>query len=246
MSYAAKPTLTLLAVPALLLALPALWNGCFAAPPGDPGPVVVELFTSQGCSSCPPADELLGELAKQPNIIALAFHVDYWDDAGWRDRYSMSEATARQRRYVERLRLPSAFTPQMVIGGSRSFVGSDKQGIAAAIAQAAAGIPIDAAIRQEELTVTLPESPDHANYEVNLVAYFPRATTQIGHGENSGRTLTEYNVVRQVRRLGSWSGKGSTFRLSLNSFPGDANRAAVLVQRTNQGAVVGAVAVNLR
>lgn len=245
MRHSPKPTLTLLAV-AWLLALPALSSRCFAAPPGDPGPVVVELFTSQGCSSCPPADELLGELAKQPNIIALAFHVDYWDDAGWRDRYSMSEATVRQRRYVERLRLPSPFTPQMVIGGSRSFVGSDKQGIAAAIAQGAAGMPIEAAIHQEDLTVTLPESHDHANYDVNLMAYLPQATTQIGHGENSGRTLTEYNVVRQVRRLGSWSGTGSTFRLPLNSLPADANRAVVLVQRTNQGAVVGAVAINLR
>ena len=246
MRYPGKSALTLLAVPALLIALPALWNQCFAAPPSDPGPVVVELFTSQGCSSCPPADELLGELAKKPNIIALAFHVDYWDDTGWRDRYSMSEATVRQRRYVERLRLPSPFTPQMVIGGSRSFVGSDKQGIAAAIAQGAAGIPIEAAVRQEELTVTLPEDSGHADYDVNLVAYFPQTTTQIGHGENSGRTLTQYNVVRQVRRLGSWSGRGSTFRLPLNSFPADASRAAVLVQRPNQGAVVGAVAVNLR
>ncbi len=246
MNYAAKPRLMLLAVPALLLAVPALWSRCLAAPPGVPGPVVVELFTSQGCSSCPPADEFLGELAGQPNIIALAFHVDYWDDAGWRDRYSMSEATVRQGRYVDRLRLPSAFTPQMVIGGSRSFVGSDRRGIAAAIAQGAADIRIQTVIQQDELIVSLPESADCADCEVNLVAYFPQATTRIGHGENSGRTLTEYNVVRQVRRLGSWSGRSSTFRLPLNSFPNDANRAAVLVQRTNQGPVVGAGAINLR
>jgi hypothetical protein len=120
---------------ALMVAGPAMgyWSQWWAEPPAGAGPVVVELFTSQGCSSCPPADALLGEFAKQQNVIALAYHVDYWDGIGWRDRYSMPEATVRQRRYVESLRQSSAFTPQAVIGGSRSFVGSDRPGIVAAI-----------------------------------------------------------------------------------------------------------------
>src|SRR5229473_6152848 len=89
--------------------------------------VVVELYTSQGCSSCPPADALLGELARLPNVIALAFHVDYWDSIGWRDRFAVPEAVKRQSRYVETLALSTPFTPQVVIDGRASYVGSDRR-----------------------------------------------------------------------------------------------------------------------
>src|SRR4029077_6287421 len=125
-----------------VLSLAALILGCcsrsVAGPPAAGASLVVELFTSQGCSSCPPADALLGVLAGQPNVIALGFHVDYWDGGGWRDRYSLPEATQRQRRYVDALRLPSAFTPQLVIGGRRSFVGSDGRAITPVIMAAIA------------------------------------------------------------------------------------------------------------
>ena len=223
--------------------------GC-AAPPDAGAAVVVELFTSQGCSSCPPADALLGVLAGQPDVIALGFHVDYWDDGGWRDRYSLPEATRRQRRYVDALRLPSAFTPQLVIGGSRSFLGSDRGAIVpaveAAAAQAGAGIAIDTAVTGAELVVSLPAGGDGGNYDVMLIAYLPRATTAIGRGENSGRTLTEVNIVRQCRRLGSWSGKAAAYHVALAALPPDASRAAVLVQRVNQGPVAAAAALSLR
>jgi hypothetical protein len=226
------------------------WSRSFAGPPAAGAAVVVELFTSQGCSSCPPADALLGLLAREPNVIALGFHVDYWDDGGWRDRYSMPEATQRQRRYVDALRLPSAFTPQLVIGGNRSFVGSDGRAIApvitAAIAQARAGVAIETTVAGGELVVSLPAGGDGGNYDVNLVAFIPQATTAIGRGENSGRTLTEFNIVRQFRRLGAWTGKAAAFHVALAALPADANRAAVLVQRVNQGPMAGAVAIGLR
>jgi hypothetical protein len=236
------------------LGLAALILGCgsrsFAGPPLAAAPVVVELFTSQGCSSCPPADALLGVLAGQPNVIALGFHVDYWDDGGWRDRYSMPEATQRQRRYVDALRLASAFTPQLVIGGSRSFVGSDGRGIApvitAALAQASPGIAIETSVAGGELLVSLPDGGDGRNYDVNLVAYIPQATTAIGRGENSGRTLTDFNIVRQIRRLGAWTGKAATFHVALAALPADANHAAVLVQRVNLGPMAGALTIRLR
>jgi hypothetical protein len=241
------------AVLALILAVPALgWSSrCPAAPPTGVAPVVVapvvvELFTSQGCSSCPPADVLLGELAGQQNVIALAFHVDYWDSIGWRDRFSMAAATLRQSRYVETLRLGSAFTPQVVIGGSRSFVGSDRQSIQAAVAQGAApGVPIEAAVMRNELVVSLPDGGDRREHEVNLVAYLPQATTRVGRGENSGRTLTEFNIVRQFRQLGAWTGKAGTWRIPLDSFPSDATHAVVLVQLKNQESIAGAVAISL-
>src|SRR5271170_5874564 len=197
-----------LALLALILAAPALgWaSRCPAAPPTGVAPVVVapvvvELFTSQGCSSCPPADVLLGELAGQQNVVALAFHVDYWDSIGWRDRFSMAAATLRQSRYVDGLRLRSAFTPQVVIGGSRSLVGSDRRGIEAAVAQGAStDVPVAATVAGDELVISLTEAAATASHDVELVAYLPQATTQIGRGENSGRTLTEFNIVRDFRR----------------------------------------------
>jgi hypothetical protein len=209
-------------------------------------PTVVELFTSQGCSSCPPADELLGELASRPNIIALGFHVDYWDSLGWRDRYSMAEATRRQRDYVEALRLPSAFTPQIVIDGGESFVGSDRRRIEAALSRPPGNVPIEVNIANGEMVVSLSGRNDHQSYDVELAAYLPRATTPIGRGENSGRTLTEFDIVRQFRRLGVWEGQSTSFRIRLDTFPSDADRVAVLVQQSGQGPIVGAVSARLR
>lgn len=233
---------------ALLLALPALchWSIGLAEAPA-PGPsVVMELFTSQGCSSCPPADALLGELAKQPNVIALGFHVDYWDGIGWRDRYSMPAATERQNRYAQALGLSSAFTPQLVVDGSHSFVGSDRQRIMAAATEASVKIPIQVAVLPGELVVTLPEAGGHRRDDVYLAAYTPQATTQVGRGENAGRTLTEFNIVRQYRRLAVWDGAASTLRVPLDSFPGDATRVAVLVQQVGQGRMTGAAVASLR
>ena len=176
------------------------------------GPAVVELYTSQGCSSCPPADALLGELSQMPNVIALAFHVDYWDSIGWRDHFALPTAVERQHRYVETLGLSSAFTPQVVIDGRSSFVGSDKRRILAAIAEPLNTIPISVEVVRGELTVTVPEGQDRDGYDVNLIAYLPQAVTNVGRGENSGRTLKEFNIVRQFRSLGVWNGRESVFR----------------------------------
>jgi hypothetical protein len=234
--FLAKPLIAL----TWLVSLPGL------AEVPQPRPVVVELYTSQGCSSCPPADALLGELAARPNVIALAFHVDYWDSIGWRDRFAIPEAVLRQRRYVEALNLSSAFTPQAVIDGRASFVGSDRRRISAALAATPNGIPVALQIAGGELDVSIAETLDRGSYDVNLIAYLPQASTAIGRGENSGRTLAEFNIVRQLRRLGTWSGGKSTFRVPLASFPPDASRVAVVIQRQGQGAIDGAAGVALR
>jgi len=126
-------------------------------------------------------------------------------------------------------------------------VGSDRQGIEAATAQGAApGVRVEAAVTQNELVVSLPDGGDRREHDVNLVAYLPQATTRVGRGENSGRTLTEFNIVRQFRRLGAWTGKAGAWRVPLDSLPSDATHAAVLVQNANQGAIAGAVAISLR
>jgi hypothetical protein len=209
-------------------------------------PVVVELFTSQGCSSCPPADALLGEIAKLPNVVALAFHVDYWDSIGWRDRYEIPAAASRQVRYVDTLNLSSAFTPQVVIDGKASYVGSDRRRILSALAQRQEDVPIGVEVSESEVTVSLPERAVQNGCDLNVIAYLPEASTAVGRGENSGRTLTEYNIVRQFRRVAAWDGKPSVLRLPLSSFPADATRVAVLLQRGNQGSIVGSAVAALR
>src|ERR1700722_19337274 len=210
------------------------------------GPAVVELYTSQGCSSCPPADALLGELSQMPNVLALAFHVDYWDSIGWRDDFALPMASERQRRYVETLGLSSAFTPQVVVDGRSSFVGSDKPRILAAMAEPLITIPILIDGAPGGLIGPVPERPDQGRYDVNLIAYLPEAATNVGRGENSGRTLQEFNIVRQFRTLGVWNGQESVFRAAVNSFPADATRVAVLLQRNQQGPIVGSAMALLR
>ena len=210
------------------------------------GPAVVELYTSQGCSSCPPADALLGELAQMPNVVALAFHVDYWDSIGWRDHFALPAAVERQHRYVEALGLSSAFTPQVVVDGRTSLVGSDRRRILAAITEPLNTIPISVEVAGGELTVTVPERQDRAGYDLNLIAYLPQAATNVRRGENSGRTLREFNIVRQFRSLGVWDGHESVFRVPVASFPGDATRVAVLLQRAQQGPIAGSATVALR
>jgi hypothetical protein len=233
---------------AILLAMAAVGpvGNCLAQSLSAARPAVVELYTSQGCSSCPPADALLGELARLPNVVALSFHVAYWDSIGWRDRFSIPEAEQRQSQYVETLGLSSAFTPQVVIDGRRSFVGSDRRRIVAALAETRDTIPIEAVVANGELTVTLPGRPHQSGYEVNLVAYLPEASTAVGRGENSGRTLAEFNIVRQFRRLDTWDGEAKKIQVPLDSFPTEATRVAVLLQRSQQGPIDGSIVAALR
>ncbi len=210
-------------------------------------PSVVELYTSQGCSSCPPADRVLGELATMPNVIALAFHVDYWDNIGWRDHYSIPNAVERQYRYVQTLGLSSAFTPQAVVDGRSSFVGSDKRRILDALADRAGdAVPVSLEVSDGVLTVRVPEGQDRKPYQVFVAAYLPQASTPVGRGENSGRTLQEFNIVRQFRSIGTWSGHAAVFQAPVESFPADASRVAVLLQRDGQGPIAGSAAIALR
>jgi hypothetical protein len=222
--------------------------GLVSANCATPKTSLVELYTSQGCSSCPPADAVLGELAARSDIIAIGLHVDYWDDLGWRDRFSDPEATLRQQRYVARLRLASAFTPQVVVDGRTSLIGSDKRRILSVLDSTCTATSINLAIVGGELIVSLPEMLPHADYDVNVVGYLSQAVTPVGRGENSGKTLKEFNIVRTLRRLGAWSGETRAFKTPLSSYPTDVDRIAVFLQRPNQGDVLNAaaIAVSLR
>jgi hypothetical protein len=209
-------------------------------------PTVVELFTSQGCSSCPPAEVLLGELARDPNIIALAYHVDYWDDLGWRDRFGIPEAAQRQRVYGQTLHLSTIFTPQSIINGRDSVLGTNRRAITAAAAAQHAATNIKLTVSNGMLTVALAEDATPEQLDVNLITYLPTASTAIGRGENSGRKLQEFNIVRSIRRLARWSGHSDTYTVALTSLPSDASKVAVLLQQPGQGAITGAAIATLR
>ncbi len=178
---------------------------------GQPLPTVLELFTSQGCSSCPPADRLLGRLGRRPGVIALAWHVDYWDRQGWRDPFSSRQATARQQAYAKRLG-SEVFTPAIVVGGARMAVGSDAGDIDAAMAVTpAAAVPVGLSRTAEGLSAEVGAAGQPVR--ALLVFHLPEHTTLIGAGENGGRKLTEYRIVRQVLDMGSWDGASRRFDL---------------------------------
>lgn len=207
-------------------------------------PVVVELFTSQGCSSCPPADALLGELARKPNIVALAYHVDYWDGLGWKDPFSIPEAAQRQRGYVKRLSRSGAFTPQAVVSGDTSLIGSNRAQMKQAIAADRDALAIELSTVGASLSINLPERWNEP-MDVYAVSYLDRATTKVGRGENARRSLQEFNVVRSFKRVGRWNGKPGKMSLPLAELPRDATSVAVLLQRPAQGAIAGAATLSL-
>src|ERR1700692_28354 len=164
-------------------------------------PAVLELFTSEGCSSCPPAEAYVGELTQRPNVLALAFHVDYWDDLGWRDRFGLPESVRRQRSYARTLGLASVYTPQAVIDGRADFVGTDVASIDKRLNEKRSGVALSVAVRDGEVQIDLGMQAGAAPSDVILVAYRRDAVTAIGRGENSGRTLAESNIVRAIRTL---------------------------------------------
>ncbi len=190
----------------------SLSHGAAAA---EPRPVVVELFTAQGCSSCPPADELINEIARsRKDLLPLAFHVDYWDRLGWKDPYSSPEATERQRAYTMRGTDPTLFTPEMIIDGAQAVVGSDPDAIQTAVdtaldeAVTLAAVSVKAAAGEVVIAV----GPGTGRADVVLVGYDRSHVTPVGRGENTGRTLTESNVVRSVQSIGEWTGAALTIR----------------------------------
>ena len=208
------------------------------------GPVVVELYTSQGCSSCPPADAFLGELAMWPGVIALGFHVDYWDYIGWKDPFAKPAYTERQKSYKRSFANPYIYTPQMVIDGRDHVVGSRRGEIKEKIAEArgrqkTVQVSFDAA---DGGRVVIPAGPaPAAGADIWLAVYDKEHETEIARGENSGRTLKDHNVVRELQHLGYWTGEALTIPLALDA-AADRGRSgcAVIVQHRETKKVLGA------
>jgi hypothetical protein len=198
---------------------------------------VIELFTSQGCSSCPAADKLIGEYARDPSIIALSLAVDYWDYLGWKDTLALHGHSTRQRAYAKARGDRQVYTPQAVIDGSLHALGSDKAAIERAIQQARAQgepltLPVTMVQSGDKLTVTVPAAQnEQGQAEVWLCPITKSVPVSIGRGENSGHTITYTNVVRRWIKLGDWTGKAETFDVPIKDFQtGHIDSAAVVVQ----------------
>lgn len=217
---------------------------CLAAFPAMAGeaarPVVVELFTSQGCSSCPPADRILSELARtRADVLPLAFHVTYWNRLGWPDPYSLEASTERQRRYRGISDAGSIYTPQAVVDGTRDVVGSDGPGLRRAIAAAAGKavtMPLTATRTGE--TVSIAVGAGNGNGRVLLIGYDRERRTVVPRGENAGATLVESNIVRGMVEAGVWKGEAAELRVAVPQ--GEAH--AVIIQAAD-GTILGAMRV---
>ena len=228
--------------------LVALSLATMAATQGDAGtatPVVIELFTSQGCSSCPPADALLGEFARRPNVVALAYHVAYWDDLGWKDRFAIPQSVQRQQGYARRLSSSGAFTPQAVISGDTSVLGSNRAAIDRALAEPRDALAVVLSRSDANLQIDLRERWREP-MDLYVISYLSEATTPIGRGENARRSLQEFNIVRSFVRVGRWDGTPQRMTVPLASIPADATAVAAVLQRPNQGAITGAATLALR
>jgi len=214
-------------------------------------PVVVELFTSQGCSSCPPADAYLGDLAKRPEVLALSFHVDYWNYIGWTDPFAARFATERQRAYADSLDLRYAYTPQMVVNGAAEGAGSDRAKIERLISSAAARHAERPSITlarngdgQITVHVDAAQSVEPGDSAVWLVSFDRRHSTEVVRGENGGRTLIDYNAVRSLERIGTWTGEALDLPVAADSASGDGG-IAVLLQQGGSGRILTAARIDL-
>jgi hypothetical protein len=220
-------------------------------------PVLVELFTSEGCSTCPPADALLAKLDQGhpidgAEIIVLGEHVDYWDNQGWHDRFSSHQYTERQSQYCGRLRVEGPYTPQMIVDGTDQFVGNDGPHAVRAIQHAAQNSKIKLTLSQPVVdgrkisaSVSIPDSTVQTKGDVYAALVDPTDSTEVRGGENGGHHLQHVGVVRSLQRVGSLKDLG-TKPVSFNlTAPGDAKpnemRVVVFAQQSGQGPVVGAV-----
>jgi hypothetical protein len=216
---------------------------------------LLELFTSQGCSSCPAADKLLGELANDPSLVALSVPIDYWDYLGWKDTLASPAHSARQRAYARVRGDRQVYTPQIVVNGSVHALGSDRAAVERAIAQtshnaAIMSLPVLMSMGGDNLTVKVGSAEnEHATGEVWLCPLEKAVAVAIGRGENHGRTVTYHNVVRRWLKLGNWTGADAIWNVPISGIEADdIDSAAVMVQEGTHdkpGIILGAALATL-
>jgi len=221
-----------------------LWLAAAAQVQAEPV-VVVELFTSQGCSSCPPADEFLSMLASDPRILPLALHVDYWDYIGWEDKFALSQFTERQKAYAHAVGSRTIYTPQLIIGGADRIEGFAPEETAERLREhLAAGNPVRLTVTREGDRLVIRAEADPPLTEpvrVQLVRYKPEETVTIERGENAGKTITYRNIVTSWDGVGEWNGREA---LELTApYAGD-EPGAVIVQTDGPATILAAARVD--
>ena len=202
-------------------------------------PTVVELFTSEGCSSCPPADALLAELANRRDLLALSFHVDYWNQLGWKDPFSSPEATRRQQRYARLLGLETVYTPQIVVDGRWEAVGSDRAAVAHALGQARRGravVPMTLVLDHGQARIEVGAGGGTMSASILLIGFDRRRVDTVERGENAGRTLVHADVVRGFAVVGRYTGAAGVIEAPA---PWPADRISAIVQ-AEDGRILGA------
>lgn len=224
------------------LSVTALALSCLA-PATAQADVVVELYTSQGCSSCPPADEMLRELASHEGVIALALHVDYWDYIGWRDRFADPAHTVRQRNYARAAGGRTIYTPQFIIAGQGQVIGARGMELMDEI-NAHRNDPsanMELSLEGEMLTINVRALARPRDVVVQLVRYSSSETVDILRGENAGETITYANIVTSWQVLSAWDGTGS---INIQTPVRGTDGAVVIVQLVEAGAILAAEALN--
>jgi hypothetical protein len=222
----------------------------------DAGPrAVIELFTSQGCSSCPPADKLLGQFAVDPSLVAISLPIDYWDYLGWKDTLADPRNTALQRGYSHARGDREVYTPQAVVNGSLHAVGSDHDAIEQAIFQSRKGgmalsLPVSMTLADGRILVAAPDNGETRSFGDAWICGLARTVTvAIGRGENRGKTITYHNVARRWVKLGTWAGKAAAWNVPMQELEGDGiDAAAVMVQTgtlDKPGTILGATIATL-
>lgn len=211
---------------------------------------VVELFTSQGCSSCPKADAKFAELQGRPDVIAIAWHVDYWDYIGWPDTFGAAENSDRQRAYAESWGSSRIFTPQMIVNGLKGVVGSRDKDVEGALAEAKLELPVNLELKGDMLKVSVAAKPGAGSAMVWLVTYKDHAAVLIERGENAGKTIDYTQIVTGKQMLGAWEGaEGTTLKLPLSELSANGSNGAVILVQSDKdglpGPILGAASILL-
>lgn len=224
-------------------------TGTLSAEPSGRAPLVVELFTSQGCDACPPADRLIGEVGAKPGIIALTYNVDYWDYIGWSDTFANSTSTDRQRAYARASRRIELSTPQIILDGDRKLMGPSAQELDFALEQVGrSGDPkleVTAERKNGRLVISLPEATLDAETTIWLVRFAHTRTQKVERGDNAGRLLTYFNVVHDIANLGLWFGERRKIEFNEEQLADQgSDGCALLIQERGYGRILGAHLMN--
>ena len=227
-----------------ILRMTAAFALLFAAPlMAQDRPVVVELFTSQGCSSCPPADEMLSKLEGRDDVIAIALHVDYWDYIGWKDKFGHADHVKRQRAYATAAGRRTIYTPEMVVQGQTDIVGAKPMALSKAIAEHARDPKlVDLAVTRQGDTLSIAASAGRTqDMDVHMLRILPEQDVKITRGENRGRTITYTHVAQGLKTLAQWDGRSD---LSVETTVKGDDATVVIIQTAGSGPILAAARID--